>query len=166
MGTALVLAEALRKIGGFDLVLGGETSLDSFSGIVGSRLAELLDLAHISSVRKVSFEGDHVIAERTLEDAVETVRAKTPAVVTVTREINQPRIPSLMMIMKASKKEIVNWTLADLNIPKEKLAPTIEILDVTAPKTERKKIKITGENVQEAAEKLAKALVNEGVIGR
>jgi electron transfer flavoprotein beta subunit len=166
MGTALVLAEALRKIGGFDLVLGGETSLDSFSGIVGSRLAELLDLAHISSVRKVSFEGDHVIAERTLEDAVETVRAKTPAVVTVTREINQPRIPSLMMIMKASKKEIVNWTLADLNIPKEKLAPTIEILDVSAPKTERKKIKITGENVQEAAEKLAKALVNEGVIGR
>jgi electron transfer flavoprotein alpha/beta subunit len=71
-----------------------------------------------------------------------------------------------MMIMKASKKEIVNWTLADLNIPKEKLAPTIEILDVSAPKTERKKIKITGENVQEAAEKLAKALVDEGVIGR
>jgi len=165
-GTAYVLAEATRKIGDFDLILGGETSLDSFSGIVGSRLAELLDLPHLSSTRKVSFEGDQVIAERTLEDAVETVKAKAPAVVTVTREINQPRIPSLMMIMKASKKEIVNWTLADLNISMEKLSPMIEILDVSAPKTERKKIKITGENVQETAEKLAKALVDEGVIGR
>jgi len=166
MGTAYVLAEAIRKIGDFDVVLGGETSLDSFSGLVGSRLAELLNLAQVSSARKVSIENDAVIAERTLEDAVETVKAKTPVVVTVTREINQPRIPSLMMIMKASKKEIVNWTLTDLNISKERLAPMIEILDISAPKTERKKIKITGENVQEIAERLVKALVDEGVIGR
>lgn len=166
LGTAHILAEAIKKIGDFSLILCGETSLDSFSGLVGSRLAELLNLPQVNSVRKLSVEGDAVTAERALEDAVETVRVKMPALVMVTREINQPRIPSLMMIMKASKKEIVSWTMADLAITKEALASKIEVLEVSAPKTERKKIRITGENAQEIAEKLAKALVQEGVIGR
>ncbi|MGQ9530020.1 MAG: electron transfer flavoprotein subunit beta/FixA family protein [Candidatus Bathycorpusculaceae bacterium] len=166
LGTAHVLAEAIRKIGSFDLVLCGETSLDSFSGLVSSRLAELLGLPQVTSVRKISFEGDTVIAERALEDAIETVKMKTPALIAVTREINQPRIPSLMMIMKASKKEIITWTAADLNLQKEKLEAKIEIMEVLAPKTERKKVKITGENAREIAEKLVKALVQEGVVGR
>jgi len=71
-----------------------------------------------------------------------------------------------MMIMRASKKEIVTWSAADLGITKEKIVPKIEVLEVLAPKTERKKIRITGETPQEIAEKLAKALVEEGVIGR
>ena len=166
LGTAHIMAEALRKIGEFNLILCGETSLDSFSGLVGSRLAELLGLPQITSVRRISVDGDFVVAERTLEDAIETVKAKMPALVTVTREINQPRIPSLMMIMKASKKEIVTWTATDLNIPKEKLISKIEIIEVLAPKSERKKIKITGENVQEIADKLAKALIQEGIVAR
>jgi electron transfer flavoprotein beta subunit len=166
LGTAYILAEAIKKIGAFDLVLCGETSLDSFSGLVSSRLAELLELAHVSSVRKVSVEGDAVIAERALEDSIETVKVKMPALISVTREINQPRIPSLMMIMKASKKEIVTWTAADLKLQKEKLDAKIEVMEVLAPKTERKRVKITGETAQEIAEKLVKALVEEGVLGR
>jgi electron transfer flavoprotein alpha/beta subunit len=71
-----------------------------------------------------------------------------------------------MMIMKASKKEIVIWSLKDLNVEQEKISPRLEIVDVLAPKMERKRIKVTGESVQEIAEKLAKALVQEGVIGR
>lgn len=165
-GTAYILAEAIKKIGGYSIILCGETSLDSFSGLVAPRLAELLDLPQITSVRKMSTEGDALVAERSLEDAVETVNAKMPALVSVTREINQPRIPSLMMIMKASKKEIVTWTATDLLIQKEKIEPKIELVEVLAPTTERKKIKITGENATEIAEKLAKALIQEGVVGR
>jgi electron transfer flavoprotein beta subunit len=166
MGTAYILAEMTKKIADFDLILCGETSLDSFSGLVGSRLSELLNLPQITSARKVAVEGDTVVAERSLEDANETVKAKMPALISVTREINQPRIPSLMMIMKASKKEIVTWTLKDLNVSTEKIAPKTEVVDALAPKMERKKIKITGESVQEIAEKLAKALIQEGVVGR
>jgi electron transfer flavoprotein beta subunit len=165
-GTAYVLAEAVKKIGECSLVLCGETSLDSFSGLVASRLAELLGLPQITSVRKVTVEGDSVMGERTLEDAVETVKAKLPALVSVTREINQPRIPSLMMIMKASKKEIVAWTAADLGLQSEKIMSKIELIEVLVPKTERKKIKIIGENPAEIADKLAKALIQEGVVGR
>jgi electron transfer flavoprotein beta subunit len=165
-GTAYILAQAVKKIGEFDLILGGEASLDGFSGLVGSRLSELLLLPQITSVRKLSVEGEAVIAERALEEASETVKTMMPALVTVTREINQPRIPSLMMIMKASKKEIVTWSLADLNVQKEKITPKIEVLDALAPKMERKRIIIKGETVQDIAEKLAKALIQEGVVGR
>lgn len=166
LGTAHILAEVIKRIGEFDLVLCGETSLDSFSGLVGSRMAELLNLPQISSVRKLSVEDDFVICERVCEDAIETVKSKMPVLVTVTREINQPRIPSLMMIMKASKKEIITWSAANLGIPKEKLGSKIEVIEVLAPKTERKKIMITGESLQEIADKLAKALIQEGVVGR
>ena len=164
--TAYVLAETIKEIGEFDLILCGETSLDSFSGIVGSRLAELLNLPQINSARKISIENNNVIAERALEYAYETLKSKMPALVTVTREINQPRIPSLMMIMKASSKEIVTRTATDLNIQKEKIDKKIEVAEVLAPKTERKKIMITGENTEEIAGKLARALVQEGIVRR
>jgi electron transfer flavoprotein beta subunit len=165
-GTAYVLAEMVKKIGEFDLILCGDSSLDSFSGLVGPRLSEMLNVPQITSVGKVTVDGDAVIAERSLEDASETVKAKMPALISVTREINQPRIPSLMMIMKASKKEIVAWSLKDLNVTAEKIGSKIEIISVLAPKMDRKKIKVTGESVQEIAEKLAKAIIQEGVIGR
>jgi electron transfer flavoprotein beta subunit len=166
LGTAYVLAEAVKKIGEHGLILCGETSLDSFSGLVGSRLAELLGLLQISSVRRLSVEGDAIVAERALEDAIETVRVGMPVLISVTREINQPRIPSLMMIMRASKKEIVSWTAADLGLQKDKLGGRIEVVEVLAPKAERKRIRITGESVQEIADKLARALIQEGVVGR
>ena len=166
MGTAYILAEMIKKIADFDLILCGESSLDSFSGLVGSRLSEMLNLPQMTSVRKVTVESDTVVAERSLEDAGETVKAKMPALISVTREINQPRIPSLMMIMKASKKEIVSCTLKDLNVSTERIAAKTEVIEVLAPKMERKRIKITGESVQEIADKLAKALIQEGVVGR
>lgn len=165
-GTAYVLSRAISKIGDFELVLCGETSLDSFSGLVGSRLAELLNIPLVTSVRKLVVEGNLITADRALEEAYETVRAKMPLVIAVTREINQPRIPSLMMIMKASKKEIVTWTIDDLHVEKERLDFKIELLEVLAPRTERKKIMIKGENPQEIADKLAKALIQEGVVDR
>jgi len=165
-GTAYVLAEMVKKIGEFDLILCGDSSLDSFSGLVGPRLSEMLNVPQITSVGKVTVEGDAVIAERSLEDASETVKAKMPALISVTREINQPRIPSLMMIMKASKKEIVAWSLKDLNVTAEKIGSRTEIISVLAPKMDRKKIKVTGESVQEIAGKLAKTIIQEGVIGR
>ena len=166
LGTAYILAQAVRKIGESDMILGGESSLDSFSGLVGPRLSELLSLPQVSSVRKLSVDGESIVAERALEDSSEVVKTKIPVVVTVTREINQPRIPSLMMIMKASKKEIVKWTLADIDAQKEKTASKVEVLDALAPKMERKKTIIKGDTVQEIAEKLAKALIQEGVIGK
>ncbi|MGQ9565957.1 MAG: electron transfer flavoprotein subunit beta/FixA family protein [Candidatus Bathyarchaeales archaeon] len=164
--TSLILAEAIRKIGDFDLLLCGETTIDSYTGITSQRVAERLGIPLIMYVRKLNLESGGVVAEKVLEDRFETVKAKTPALVTVVKEINEPRIPSLMAIMKASKKEIVAWNAENLGIPKEKLASALEIMEVLAPKMERKKIVIKGETPAEIAEKLVKALVQDGVVGR
>jgi len=167
--TSHILSEAVKKLGEFDLILCGEASVDSYSAQVGPRLAERLGVPQITYVRKLSLDGNTVTAERSLEDCYETVRAKTPALVTVTAEINEPRIPSLMAIMKASKKEIVTWKAGDLGIPQEKVGEkgsAIQVKEVLAPKVERRKIVIKGETVEEIAEELAKALIKEGVVGR
>jgi len=167
--TSHILAEAVRKIGSFDLILCGEASIDSYSAQVGPRLAEKIGVPLITYVRRLTLEGDFVVAERSLEDRSEVVRVKMPALVTVTKEINEPRIPSLMAVMKASKKELVSWSLEDLGVSKENVGATgsaVQILEVLAPKVERKQVKIEGETAQEIAEKLVKALIQEGVVGR
>jgi len=169
LATSYILAEAIKKLGNFDLILCGEASVDSYSAQVGPRLAERLNIPQITYARKLGLEGNNVAVERTLEDRYETVKAKTPVLVTVTGEINEPRIPSLMAIMKASKKEIITWSAGDLNIPIEKVGETgsaVHVTEVLAPKVERKKVLIKGESAAEVAEELAKALIKEGVIGR
>ncbi|UCG36752.1 MAG: electron transfer flavoprotein subunit beta/FixA family protein [Candidatus Bathyarchaeota archaeon] len=169
LATSHVLAEAIKKIGQFDLVLCGEASIDGFSAQIGPRVAEILGIPVLTYARSITVQGDTVTAERSLEDRYETVRTKMPAVITVTREINEPRIPSLMAIMKASKKEIVSWRLADISVPPEKAGEQgsgVKIMDVSAPKVERKKETIQGESPREIAANLVKALIQDGVIGR
>jgi len=169
LAISYILVEAVKKLGPFDLILCGEASIDSFSAQVGPRLAERLNIPLITYVKKFSLDGDVVTVERSLEDSYETVRAKMPVLLTVTKELNEPRIPSLMAIMKASKKEVVLWKAVDLNIPNEKVGESgsaIKILSVLAPKVERKKIVIKGESAAETAEKLARALIQEGVVKR
>lgn len=167
--TSRILAEAVQKLGEFDLILCGEASIDSFTGQVGPQLAERLGIPAITYVRGLTLDGDVITAERNLKDRYETVRTKTPALVTVTKEINEPRIPSLMDIMKASKKPLIVWNAENLEISKEKVGEpgsSIRVTEVLAPKTERKKIVVEGESPEEIAEKLAKALIQEGVVGR
>lgn len=169
LAVSYILAEGIKKLGKFDLIICGEASVDSFSAQVGPRLAERLAIPQITYVRKVSLDGNNVMAERSLEDCYETVRTKTPVLITVTGEINDPRIPSLMAIMKASKKEMVMWKAEDLKISKEMVGKTgsaIQVTDVLAPKVERKKIVMKSETVEEIAENLVKALVKEGVVAR
>ena len=163
--TSHVLAKAIRKVGSFDLIICGEASIDSYSAQVGPRLAENLGIPVVTYVRKLSLEDNVLIAERSLEDRSEVVKVKTPALVTVTKEINVPRVSTLMDVIKASKKELVTWSLSDLGVSSEEVGAAVEILDISAPKIERKKVKIEGETPEEIAEKLVKALIQEGVLG-
>lgn len=161
-----ILAEAIRKIGAFDLIMCGEASIDSYSGQVGPRLAEVLGVPTVTYVHKIGLEGDMLVAERSLEDCSEVVKVRMPALVTVTKEINEPRVPTLMDVLKASKKELVTWTLSNLGAPSEKAgALAVQVLEVSAPKVERKRVKVEGKTPKETADKLVKALIQEGVLG-
>lgn len=169
LSTSLILGEAIKKIGKFNLILCGEASIDGFSAQIGPRLAEILNIPIITYAKKLALEDNTIIAERVLEDRVETVNTKLPAIVTVTRAINEPRIPSLMSIMKASKKEIVTWKLSDIGLSVEVAGHQgsgIIIEDVLVPITMRKKILIVEEDPQSAAKKLVEYLVKEGIVER
>jgi len=166
LGTSYLLAKAAEKLKP-DLILCGEASIDSFSGQVGPRLAEWLGIPHIAYARSLRVDGDSVVVERGLEDRVEVVRARMPVLVSVTREINQPRTPSLMAIMKASRKEIAVWGVEELGVEVGELERLrgVEVVGVQAPRVERKAITIEGETAREIAEQLVKALLKEGVLG-
>ena len=164
--TCKVLKKALDHIGEYDLVLAGEMSLDSLGSQVGPRLAELTNLPLITYVKKLELSERKVKAVRDLEDMDMVVEAELPALVRVVREINEPRIPSLMNIMRAKKKPqtILNAGSLGLKVDEVKAQSYVKILKVWAPKVERKQIKIEAETVEEAAKKLASALKSEGVL--
>jgi electron transfer flavoprotein alpha/beta subunit len=164
--TSKVLKAALEKIGDYDLILGGEMSLDSLSAQIGPRLAELLDLPILTYVKSMDLVEGRLRAVRDLEDVDEVVEVELPAIVSVVREVNEPRIPSLMNIMKAKRKPTEEWEASSLGLAAEEInaASSVEVLDVTTPLVERKRIVIEAETVEDAAAKLAEAIIAEGVL--
>lgn len=164
--TCIVLKKALESIGEYDLVLAGEMTLDSLGSQVGPRLSELINLPLITYVKKLEFLNGKVKAVRDLEDMDMVVEAELPALVCVVREINEPRIPSLMNIMRAKKKPqtVLNADSLGVNVDEVKAQSHVKLLKVWAPMVERKQIKIEAETVEAAAKKLAIALKSEGVL--
>ncbi|MGA8048454.1 MAG: electron transfer flavoprotein subunit beta/FixA family protein [Dermatophilaceae bacterium] len=114
--TSLVLAEAIRKIGGADLVLTGMASTDGSMSVVPAMLAERLGLPQVTFASELTVEGDAVTIRRDGDVASETITAALPALVSVTDQINEPRYPSFKGIMAAKKKPVEQWSLADLGI--------------------------------------------------
>jgi len=159
--TADLLAAAVKRTGGFDLVICGEASVDMYAAQVGPRVAERLGIPLVSHARSVSVNGSAVTAERDLEEAYETVEASMPLLLTVTKEINEPRIPKITMVIKASKKTAKVLYARELGIP---LTPSVKVLKALAPVTERKR-EIIGGKTGEATESLVRQLIRDGVVG-
>jgi len=168
MGTANVLAKAIEKIGTYDLILLGEGSTDNYSGLVGSALAELLNLPEITYVRELNVEDNKVTAVRSMEESFEVVEADLPVVVTVAQEINEPRLPKFMAIRKAGAKPRHEWGPADLGLSSDEVganAVSVDVLSNLAPEQDRKNIILKGD-LDEKMDALVDALIKEGVLGR
>lgn len=116
-GTALILAAGLTKLGAFDIVLAGKQAVDSDASQVPGAVAGNLGLPQVLFVKKFeSTEGGNAVVNRLTEDGYDVVQVTLPAVFSVVKEINEPRLPSLKGKMAAKKKEIVTWTAADLGL--------------------------------------------------
>jgi electron transfer flavoprotein beta subunit len=164
--TANVLAAAITKIVDYDLILCGTYSEDLFAFQVGPRLAEICNLPQITYATGITLDGPKVTVERDLENEHQIVEGKLPCLISVTREINEPRLPTLMAIMAASKKPMNTWTAADLGLDKEEVGfngSLVEVLRSAVSVGERKRIMLQGE-VAETAPQLVKALLQEGVL--
>ncbi|RPJ49216.1 MAG: electron transfer flavoprotein subunit beta/FixA family protein [Candidatus Latescibacterota bacterium] len=117
--TARVLAAAVAKAGGADLILCGDRAADDNASTVGPALGRLLGWPVLTSVAEVidfDPDGGKIRVARALESGREIVEAALPAVVTVIKGIYQPRYPSLLGIRKAAKREVPVWTAADLGL--------------------------------------------------
>ncbi len=155
---AAVLAAGLKKIDDIGLILFGEGSGDNYSGQVGSRVAELLNLPQVGYASAIEVKDNTAIVTRSLEDAEEVVEVELPAVVMVIAGINEPRIPSVTQILKAGKKPKEILELDELDI--ELGTALTETTSNLAPESNRKKV------VVKSVDELIAALKSENLIGR
>jgi len=155
-----LLAEAIKKIGNYDIILCGEASIDLFSGQVGPRLAGLLNIPQITYAQNVKAGKDKVVAERNMGDKMVTTESTYPVLITVTKEINTPRLPSLIQILSSANKPIKELSAESLGV---KLSPAIETVDLKGVPMERKNI-VYKDDVNESIKKLVDSLAKEGVL--
>ncbi|MFQ6056460.1 MAG: electron transfer flavoprotein subunit beta/FixA family protein [Methanosarcinales archaeon] len=153
--TATILACIIKKIEKWNMILCAEASIDEYSAQVGPRLAEALNLPQITYVRKLEIvDGNKVVAERDLEDCYEVVESEFPVLLTVNKEINEPRLPTLLQIVSAKKKKITEWTLSELGFSKEDIEKlsAMQTLEIIAPKIARKRIML--DKVEDLSKKI------------
>jgi len=170
--TAYTLAQAIRKLGDYDIVLCGKQAMDGDTGQVGPGIANQLgisQLTYVSKIREVDLEGRSITVERLLEEGREMVRTQLPALLTVVKDINQPRYPTFRGIRRARNMQLPTWTPDDLpGIERQYLgldgSPTKVIRVFTPPPREEKVQMIAGETVEEMADLLAGKLIAEKVV--
>ncbi len=162
--TAQVLAAAIRKIDGVEAAFFGRQAIDGDMGVTSAQTARLLGWPMVSLVAVVqSMDGGVLRAERSIEEGRQVVESKLPAVVSVNKDIGEPRYPSFMGIRKASRANIPTWSLAALGISAPKsVAHWPELIN--PPAREVTTEIVSGESPQEIAEKLADKILAEKVL--
>jgi len=161
--SASILAAAIRKIGGVDLVFTGRQAADWDAGIAGCAIAEELQMPCITVARKVDVQNGMVRAERLLSDGFETVETPLPCVITVDSDLGELRQVTVQALISAKKKPVNSWRLSDLKLESPP-SPRCELIELYIPERKRVCQIITGENAADAAVKLANRLLEESVL--
>lgn len=169
-GTAHVLAEAIKSMGDYDLILTGKESVDGNSGLVSPGLAVKLGVPFVAQVAKVvDMTEDSITVVRALDEGMQTVRVKLPAVISVSKEINEPRYPNFMGIRKASRMKYPATTSDDLpGLDASQIgtdAALVEWTNVRKPPARGGECEFAeGDSVTEQAAALADKLIAEKVV--
>jgi len=124
LATAYTLAKTIEKIGGVDLVICGKQAIDGDTAQVGPGIATRLgipQLTYVAKVREIDPAKKKIVVERMLENGREVVESSLPAVITVVKDINEPRLPSLLGIKKAAKATIPTWTAKEVGVDENRV---------------------------------------------
>ncbi|MBC7237441.1 MAG: electron transfer flavoprotein subunit beta/FixA family protein [Chloroflexi bacterium] len=169
--TAYTLAQAIRKIGAYDIILCGKQAIDGDTGQVGPGIANQLgipQLTYVFKIREISFDARSITVERLLEEGREIVQTKLPALLTVVKDINQPRYPTFRGIRAARRMQIPVWTAQDIDADPQYLglagSPTQVVRVFTPPKREGKVQMITGDSPEAMAKVLVDRLLAEKIV--
>lgn len=163
---ARLLKAAVTKIGAVDLLFFGRQAIDGDMGVTPSQTARLLGwpmLSLVSLIQKVDPAGGKLSVERTLEEGRQVIECKLPAVLSVSKDIGEPRYPSFMGIRKASRADIPVWTLADLGVSAP--ASYVSWPELMSPPARAVTTEIiTGSSPQEIAHNLVDKIIDEKVL--
>jgi len=159
--TSYTLSKAIEKIGDFSLILCGKQAADGDTAQVGPGIATHLDIPQVTYVKKIEeITKDSAKVERMTEEGYEVIETPLPALFTVVKELNVPRLPSLKGKMRAKSAEIAKWTADDMDVEPENLglegSPTQVVKIFTPPAREGGEM-LSGDT-QEVVEKLADKL--------
>jgi electron transfer flavoprotein beta subunit len=120
--TALTLSKAIEKLGGADLIFTGKQAIDGDTAQVGPMLAAILDIPYAAWARKLTFgDGGPLQVERLLDHGYDAVEVSLPALITVVKEINEPRVPSFKAKLRAKQAAIPVWGLSDLGLDEQQV---------------------------------------------
>ncbi|MFC1887469.1 electron transfer flavoprotein subunit beta/FixA family protein [Candidatus Cloacimonadota bacterium] len=158
--TSLTLAEAIRKIADFDLILFGQQAIDGDTAQVGPGVATHLGLPQTCFVKEIEkMEGGRMVVKRLMEDGFDRLEMSLPAVITVVKDINTPRLPSLRGKRNAKKADMVIWTAEDLNLDENLIglngSPT-QVVKIFSPD-----LKKNGEKYERPTDELVDILFNK-----
>ncbi len=159
--TSLTLAAAISKIGACDLIFTGQQAIDGDTAQVGPGLAAHLGIRQACFVRRIEEIADgQITLQRLMEDGFDRLRLKLPAVITVVKEINTPRLPSLRGKRNARAAELKVWNADDLGLDEKEIglngSPT-QVVKIFTPSHDKQteKVSVTAE---EAADLIIRRL--------
>lgn len=167
LATSYTLARAIESLDKPDLILFGKQAIDGDTAQVGPGVAELLDMPVITYIRRVEVADGKLKVERVFEDGYEKMEVPLPAVLTILKEANVPRMASLKGRMKAKKAEITMLTAAAIQADPERVglkgSPT-KVVRIFTPPKKTGGIRIDGTHPLEAARTLVEKLREQKVI--
>lgn len=151
--TAKILSQAIKRIKDYDLIICGKQAIDGDTAQIGPEIAEMLDIPHVAYVQKIrEVKEKSLIVERMVENGIEVIEVELPALLTVLKDINEPRLPSFRLKKKAKDREIEQWGLEELGLKEEdvglKASPTT-VMKTYVPEIKSKCLMIELEDKKE-----------------
>jgi len=160
LATAYTLAKAIEKLEPYDLIICGRQTVDGDTGQVGPELAEMLKIPFIAYVSKIEEISDgHMRIRRMIEDGYEIIDSPLPTVITVVKEINVPRLPSLRGLSRAKSAVIPVWTAQEISVDENMVGQSgsaTRVIKIFFPERVRR-----GEVLQGDLESQASSLVDK-----
>jgi electron transfer flavoprotein beta subunit len=158
--TGYTLASAIKTIGDYDLIICGKQATDGDTAQVGPSIAEMLDIPHVAYVKKIeNIDAQNIQVERMMEDGYDLIEMPLPSLISVVKEINTPRLPSLRGMMNAKKAVIQKWTANDIKAEPQKIGLTgspTQVMKIFSPAPRTGGIKLEG-----SPEEIASSLISK-----
>lgn len=168
LATSYTLAAAICKIGSYDIILCGKQAIDGETSLVGSEIAERLQIAQVTYASKIEIEGNVAKIEREHEEGCQFIESTLPALVTVIRTSNyEPRFPTVKGTMKANRTEIAVWTASDLDVKEEQIGykgSSARVCKISSPPRRLQGVLIQEETAREAVSTLLAKLADAKII--